>query len=125
MIVRVVESKRIVAVSTSYARGNDNNLSRADGIYYLGPGTSPGYGVLDLGGHYQIHPKVQLFAQVNNLLNHRYYSGAQLGPTGFSEQHTFLARPLPSINGEFPLVHATFYAPGAPIGAWGGIRLRF
>jgi len=114
-----------VAVSTSYARGNDNNLSRADGIYYLGPGTSPGYGVLDLGGHYQIHPKVQLFAQVNNLLNHRYYSGAQLGPTGFSEQHTFLARPLPSINGEFPLVHATFYAPGAPIGAWGGIRLRF
>jgi hypothetical protein len=27
--------------------------------------------------------------------------------------------------GDFPLVHATFYAPGSPIGAWGGIRFKF
>ena len=109
----------------SYARGNENNLSQPDGKYYLGPGTSPGYGVVNLGAHYQVHPKVQLFAQINNLLDHHYYTGAQLGPTGFTDQGTFIARPLPAMNGEFPVVHATFYAPGAPIGAWGGIRFKF
>jgi outer membrane receptor protein involved in Fe transport len=114
-----------IAVSTSYARGNENNQSRPDGIYYLGPGTSPGYGVVNLGGQYQIRPKLQLFAQINNLLNHRYYTAAQLGVTGLTSQDTFLARPLPAVGGEFPLIHATFYAPGAPIGAWGGLRFRF
>ena len=114
-----------VAVSSSYARGNENNLSQPDGKYYLGPGTSPGYGVVNLGAHYQVHPKLQLFAQINNLLDHHYYTGAQLGPTGFTDQGTFIARPLPAVDGEFPVVHATFYAPGAPIGAWGGIRFKF
>jgi outer membrane receptor protein involved in Fe transport len=114
-----------VAASRSYARGNENNLSQPDGKYYLGPGTSPGYGVVNLGARYQVHTKVQLFVQINNLLDHRYYTGAQLGPTGFTDQGTFIARPLPAVNGEFPVVHATFYSPGAPAGAWGGIRLKF
>ena len=114
-----------VAVSTSYARGNENNLSQPDGKYYLGPGTSPGYGVVNLGARYQVRPRVQLFVQVNNLLDHRYYTGAQLGPTGFTDQGTFIARPLPAVNGEYPVVHATFYSPGSPIGAWGGVRLKF
>ncbi len=114
-----------VAASKSYARGNEDNLSQPDGKYYLGPGTSPGYGVVNVGAHYQVHPKVQLFAQINNLLDHHYYTAAQLGPTGFTDQGTFIARPLPAINGEFPIVHATFYSPGAPVGAWGGIRFKF
>jgi outer membrane receptor protein involved in Fe transport len=114
-----------IAVSSSYARGNENNLGQPDGIYYLGPGTSPGYGVVNLAARYQIQKRLQLFAQINNLLNHLYYTAAQLGPTGFSNQGTFLARPLPPVDGNYPLVHATFYAPGAPFGIWGGIRFRF
>jgi outer membrane receptor protein involved in Fe transport len=114
-----------IAASRSYARGNENNLSQPDGVYYLGPGTSPGYGVLNLGGRYQVHRNVQVFAQVDNLLDHHYYTAAQLGPTGFTDQGTFIARPLPAIDGQFPVVHATFYAPGAPIGAWGGVRVSF
>ena len=114
-----------VAVSRSYARGNENNLSQPDGTYYLGPGTSPGYGVVNLGARYQVHPKLEFFAQINNLLDHRYYTGAQLGPTGFTSQGTFVARPLPAVDGEYPVVHATFYAPGASIGAWGGMRIKF
>ena len=113
------------AVSTSYARGNENNLSKPDGLYYLGPGTSPGYGVVNMGTRYQLQKRVQLFAQINNLLDHHYFTAAQLGPTGFTDQGTFIARPLPAVNGNFPIVHATFYAPGAPIGAWGGIRVNF
>jgi outer membrane receptor protein involved in Fe transport len=114
-----------IAVSSSYARGNENNQSRPDGIYYLGPGTSPGYGVVNLGARYQVHKRLQLFAQINNLLDHHYYTAAQLGPTGFTNQGTFIARPLPAVDGNFPLVHATFYAPGAPFGVRGGMRFSF
>ena len=114
-----------IAVSSSFARGNENNQSRPDGIYYLGPGTSPGYGVVNLGARYQAQKRVQIFVQINNLLDHHYYSAAQLGPTGFTNQGTFLARPLPPVDGNYPLVHATFYAPGAPFGVWGGMRFSF
>jgi outer membrane receptor protein involved in Fe transport len=115
-----------VAVSRSFARGNEDNQSQPDGVYYLGPGTSPGYGVVNIAAHYQLHKRLQLFVEVNNLLDHHYYTAAQLGPTGFNNQGTFVARPFPAdANGNFPVVHATFYAPGAPIGAWGGIRFKF
>ncbi len=43
-----------IAVGRSYARGNENNLDKPDGVYYLGPGYSPGYGVVNLGAHYQV-----------------------------------------------------------------------
>ena len=41
------------AVGRSFARGNENNLDQPDGVYYLGHGFSPGYGVVNLGAHYQ------------------------------------------------------------------------
>lgn len=115
----------LLAVSSSVARGNENNLHQPDGVYYLGPGRSGGYSVVNLGGRYQVHPHVQLLAQITNLLNHRYYTAAQLGATGFTANGTFLARPLPAVGGQYPLVNATFFAPGAPIGAWAGIRFSF
>lgn len=114
------------AVGRSFARGNENNLDKPDGAYYLGEGFSPGYGVLDLGAHYQVHKRVQLFLQINNLLNHRYYTAAQLGPTPYDNAGNFIPRPFPAdAAGDFPLRKSTFFAPGAPIGAWGGIRFRF
>lgn len=114
-----------IAASSSFARGNENNLSQPDGTYYLGSGKSPGYGVTNLSAQYQAHPKLQFFVQLNNIFDHHYYTAAQLGPAGFTEQGYFRARPLPAVDGEYPLVHTTFYAPGAPFGAWGGVRLRF
>jgi outer membrane receptor protein involved in Fe transport len=113
------------AVGRSFARGNENNLDKSDGIFYLGPGFSPGYGVVNLGGHYQVRKQVQLFVQINNLFNQRYYTGAQLGSTPYDNAGNFIARPFPAVNGNFPLRTSTFFAPGAPIGAWGGIRFRF
>jgi outer membrane receptor protein involved in Fe transport len=115
-----------IAVTSSYARGNENNQSQPDGIYYLGQGTSPGYGVVNLGARYQLQKHFQIFVRINNLLDHHYYTAAQLGPTGFTNQGTFIARPFPAdAAGNYPLVHATFYAPGAPMGAWGGMRVSF
>jgi outer membrane receptor protein involved in Fe transport len=115
----------IVGFASSLARGNENNLHQPDGTYYLGEGTSPGYGVVNLGGRYTVTRWLQIFGQINNLFDQRYYSAAQLGPLGFTENETFIARPLPPIGGEFPVMHSTFYAPGAPIRGWIGTRLTF
>ncbi len=115
----------VVGISSSLARGNENNAHKPDGRHYLGEGTSPGYAVANLGARYQVHPRVQLFVQVNNLFNRTYYSGAQLGPTGFTAAGNFIARPFPIVNGEYALQGVTFYAPGAPRGAWAGLRFRF
>ena len=115
----------LVAVSSSYARGNENNLHQPDGTYYLGPGTADGYGVVNLGARYQVHRQLQLLAQINNLCDRHYNTAAQLGPTGFTAAGTFIARPLPAIGGEFPVQQATFYAPGAPTTFWVGTRLTF
>jgi len=115
----------MIGLSGVFARGNENNAHEPDGVYYLGSGKTPAYGVFELSGRYQVHPRLEFFAQVNNLFDHKYYSAALLGPTGFTANQTFIARPFPAVNGEFPVVHATFYAPGAPRGAWAGLRVKF
>jgi outer membrane receptor protein involved in Fe transport len=122
---RLLVDLGLVGVSSSFARGNENNLHRPDGRYYLGEGTSPGYAVVNLGTRYRVHARMDVFLQINNLFNRAYYSGAQLGPTGFTAAGNFVARPFAPVNGEFPLQGVTFYAPGAPRGAWAGIRIRF
>jgi outer membrane receptor protein involved in Fe transport len=115
----------LVAVSSSYARGNENNRHEPDGVYYLGEGTSPGYAIVNLGATWRLGQRVRLIGEVNNLFDRRYYTAAQLGSTGFTEEGDFVARPLPPVDGEFPLRHSTFYAPGAPVRAWGGVRVAF
>jgi outer membrane receptor protein involved in Fe transport len=113
-------------VGRSFARGNENNLDQPDGVFYLGQGYSPGYGVVNVGAHYQVRKRVQLFVQVNNLLDHRYYTAAQLGPSPYDNAGNFMARPFGSTpDGDFPIRTSTFFAPGAPIGVWGGIRFKF
>jgi outer membrane receptor protein involved in Fe transport len=113
------------AASSSLARGNENGLHEPDGTYYLGPGSVPGYTVVNLGAGYQLTPWMQIVAQVTNLFDRKYYTAGQLGPFGFTDTGAFIARPLPPIDGEFPVRHATFYAPGAPVRVWIGTRFKF
>jgi outer membrane receptor protein involved in Fe transport len=115
----------LLAVSSSYARGNENNLHEPDGTYYLGPGSVPGYAVVNFGAGYRLTPWMRIVAQVTNLFDRKYYSAGQLGPLGFTDTGAFIARPLPPVDGEFPVRHATFYAPGAPVRVWVGTRFRF
>jgi outer membrane receptor protein involved in Fe transport len=123
---RIFAALNFVAVGRSFARGNENNLDQPDGVYYLGEGFSPGYGVLNLSGHYQVQRHFELFAQINNLLNHHYYTAAQLGTTPFDNNHNLVIRPFPvTPDGNYPVRTSTIFAPGAPIGALGGIRIRF
>jgi len=112
----------LVSASGSFARGNENNADQPDGAIYLGPGSSPAYGTVNLGARYRLSRWLEAVAQVNNVFDHHYYSAAQLGPTGLTAAGTFIARPLPAINGEFPVVQSTFYAPGAPTTFWFGAR---
>ncbi len=110
-----------VAVGRSFARGNENNLDQPDGVYYLGPGFSPGFGVTNLGAHYQVIKHMQLFAQIDNLFNHRYYTAAQLNTTPFDNQGNFIPRPFAPEDPD-AVRNSTFYSPGAPRGFFGGVK---
>jgi outer membrane receptor protein involved in Fe transport len=119
-----------VAVSSSYARGNENNAYKADGIHYLGPGVSPGYAITNFHAHYDLTKRFRLAVQVDNLFDHHYYTAAQLANTGLSAQGTFLARPFPAYTtgpnaGSYPLQSTTFFTPGAPRQARVELWLRF
>ncbi len=112
------------SVGQSLARGNENGQHQPDGTTYLGAGHSPGYTVFNLGLEWQPTAALKLFAQVNNLFDRDYSTAAQLGPTGFNATGNFEARPFPAnANGDRPVRHATFYAPGAPCTLWLGVKL--
>ena len=116
----------LVAASSSYARGNENNAYQADGKYYLGPGVSPGYAVVNLQAHYDLTKRLQILGRIDNLLDRHYYTAAQLTNTGFTSQGAFIARPFPAYpSGDYPLQSVTFFAPGAPRRAWAELRIRF
>jgi outer membrane receptor protein involved in Fe transport len=115
----------LMALAGAAARGNENGEHQADGVYYLGPGATQPYAVVNLGARYVLTPWLTVIGQVNNLFDHRYATAALLGSTGFTAAGTFAARPFPAVGGEFPLTYSTFYAPGAPIRAWAGLRVRF
>src|SRR5688572_29309632 len=95
----------VVAVGGSFARGNENNAHQPDGSFYLGPGRSGGYAVLNLGSQYRIEPRLMLFAQITNLLDREYSTASLLGATGFDANGNFIARPFANVDA---VQHATF-----------------
>jgi outer membrane receptor protein involved in Fe transport len=119
-----------VIVSSSYARGNENNAYSADGVYYLGPGVSPGYAITNFGAHYDLSRHFQLALQIDNLFNHEYYTAAWLANTVLTAQGAFQSLPFPAYAdgpyaGNTPSQSATFFAPGAPRRAWVDLKVRF
>lgn len=120
-----------VAISSSYARGNENNAYQADGVYYQGPGVSPGYAVTNLRARYDLARHWQVALQIDNLFNKEYYTAAQLADTAFNAQGTaVLTRPFAPYTsgpyaGSYPAQAVTFFAPGAPRRAWVELRYKF
>jgi len=115
-----------IAMGGATARGNENGQHRSDGVYYLGPGHSAGYAVLNAHAAWRPAKGWELTAQVSNLLDRDYATAAQLGPTGFDDAGSFQSRPFAAnANGDRPLRHATFYAPGAPRSLSLAVRVRF
>jgi outer membrane receptor protein involved in Fe transport len=68
---------------------------------------------------------LQLTAQINNLFDRDYATGAQLGASGFTSTGLFESRALPAVGGVFPIRQSTFVAPGAPRRAWVGTKISF
>ncbi len=119
-----------VVDSSSYARGNENNAYTADGVYYLGPGVSPGYAITNFRAHYDLTRRLRLAVQVDNVFNHQYYTAAWLSNTALSAQGAIQSLPFPAYTsgpfaGNAPAESATFFAPGAPRRAWVELKLRF
>jgi len=119
-----------VAISSSYARGNDNNAYKADGVYYLGPGVSPGYAITNFRAHYDLSRRFQLAVQIDNLFNKEYYTAAQLADTAYNAQGAVATRAFPAYTtgpdaGSYPSQAVTFFAPGAPRRAWAELRVKF
>ncbi|MGC2660885.1 MAG: TonB-dependent receptor [Bryobacteraceae bacterium] len=119
-----------VAMSSSYARGNENNAYTADGVYYLGPGVSPGYAITNFRAHYDLTRHFQLALQIDNLFDHKYYTAAQLSNTALNAAGAIQSAPFPAYqggpyDGSAPSQSATFFAPGAPRRAWVELGVRF
>jgi outer membrane receptor protein involved in Fe transport len=116
----------VTVMAGSYARGNENNQHEPDGTYYLGSGRTAGFAVLNLGADWQPLPQLNVFLQINNVADREYNTAAQLGPLGIAANGAFQARPFPvNAEGERPVQHATFVAPGAPRTSWLGVRYHF
>ncbi len=113
-------------VGSSYARGNENNAHQPDGRYYLGPGRSPAYALLNLSADWHPTDNLKVFLQINNAFDRKYSTAAQLGATGLDANGNFVARPFAAnANGDRPLLHSTFYSPGAPRSFMLGVRYSF
>jgi outer membrane receptor protein involved in Fe transport len=74
----------------------------------------PGYFTLNLHTSYDLTPHIQLFANLQNALDRRYYTFGTFSPTS----SVFLAQAPTATN-------PRSYSPAAPIGAFGGVRVRF
>ena len=113
-------------IGPSYARGNENNRHVPDGLYYLGKGRSGGHVTLDVGAEWRPVRRLRVWLQLANLLDRRYATAAQLGATAFDATGAFVARPYagPVIDGERPLQHSGFLAPGAPRSVVVGVRYQ-
>ncbi|WP_272546507.1 TonB-dependent receptor [Burkholderia cepacia] len=89
-----------------YARGDENNQDVN--------GRISGYVLVDLDMRYRITKRFEVFASVTNLFDKRYASFGVLGQNFFhGPNHTF--------DGANP-VNEQFVGPGAPRGAWVGVR---
>ncbi len=96
------------AASYQYAFGNENNLDPN--------GVVPGYMIFNLNASYRAARGLTLFLRVDNLFNRDYYTFGTLGTNSFTGPGNAF-----SASGQA----ATFLSPGAPRGAWIGLRMKF
>ena len=113
------------AVAGSLARGNENGEHQPDGVTTLGPGRSAGYGLLHAALHWQPRAGWDITARVNNLLDRRYATAAQLGVAAFNAQGQVDPRPAGAEADGGALRSSTFFAPGAPRQLSLSLRMAF
>lgn len=96
----------LLAFSSQYARGDENNQDRN--------GQVPGYAVVNLDGRWRFAPGWELFGMLNNLFDKRYAGFGVLGANFFTG---------PGNSFDASNVQAEqFRTPGLPRAAWVGVR---
>jgi outer membrane receptor protein involved in Fe transport len=116
----------LVAFSSQYVRGNENNRHGAgaaqdlngDTRTFLGSGKSAGYALVHLRARYNLCKGWELFARINNLFDKRYSTAGALAENPFDGGGQF------QTNSD-DWTRETFFAPGAPRAGWIGLRHRF
>ncbi|HEU4627382.1 MAG TPA: TonB-dependent receptor [Steroidobacteraceae bacterium] len=102
----------ILTSAGSFARGDENNQDVN--------GQLPGYTVVNLDGRYLVSSRFEVYARVNNLFDRRYYNFGVVGENFFTGPgRTF--GPAAGVDPE----PEQFRGPGAPRGAWLGVRYSF
>lgn len=102
----------LLTSASSYARGDEDNRDAN--------GQVPGYTVINLDGRFLASKSFEVFARVNNVLDRRYSNFGVVGQNFF----TGPGRTFGPAAGVAP-VNEQFRGPGAPIGAWIGVRYSF
>lgn len=111
----------VQAMSGVIARGNENNAHRPDGGIYPGAGKTNGWAVLNLGAEVKPRAWLSLVVQVDNVLDVRFATAAQLGANVFDAKGRF--NPLQA--GADAAQGGTFLGPGAPRQWRIATRVRF
>jgi outer membrane receptor protein involved in Fe transport len=104
-------------ITAAWHAGADGQLQ--SGQYLFGDEANltprlPGFFTLNLHSSYDITPRMQLFANAQNVLDRRYYTFGTFAPTNA----VFLAQ-APNAN------NPRSYSLAAPVGFFGGVRVKF
>jgi len=102
----------VVALSSMFVRGNENNQHQAGGDFG-GKGETGAFAIVNLRTSYQVTPMVSVFARVNNVFDREYNTAGVLGERRVNFDG--------SITGEE--VSTTAFGPGAPRIGWLGLRI--
>jgi len=94
----------LIAQSSQFLFGDEANLTPQ----------LPGFVTLNLSTSYQLTPRIQFFASVENVTDARYYTYGTFSDTAA----VFLAQAPNATN-------PRSYSPAAPIGGFGGVRVTF
>jgi outer membrane receptor protein involved in Fe transport len=134
----------MIAHSSSFVRGNENN-DHQQGAYqyyygynqagtervlirgrqYTDPGSVPGYAIFNLKSRFEITKGLSVFGMVNNLFDRQYATAGRLGTNPFSPSERGAIGSSGWNYNSNDWLSSTFIGPGAPRGYWVGVELKF
>ena len=109
---RLFVGANLLLSSGSYARGDEDNQDIN--------GQLPGYALVNIDGRFLVSGNFEVFARVNNVFDRRYSNFGVVGENFF----TGPGKTFGPTAGVDP-VNEQFRGPGAPLGAWIGVRYSF
>lgn len=133
----------MVAHSSAYVRGNENNDHQPGDYSYEDldvPLSSPvrfrterftqsgkvdGYAIFNLKSSFELVRGVKLFGQINNLFDKEYYSAGRLGVNPFAPSVEGAIGPSGWNYNSSEWTQTTFVGPGAPRAYWIGLDVQF